>query len=104
LLVDRCGGVGVPGPADTAIRRAEEGLSLVKSGRADEVTEGMLAMDDPVQYARMSQHLWDNYDLPMDAASRAEHARKLQTKGLYSGTGEEFASFNDPAINTNDNP
>ena len=88
----------LPAPTDPAIQRADEVLGLLKSGRADEVTEEMLAMDDPVQYARMSQHLWDNYDLPMDFESRMARASNWPTplvEDSIHGTlvGKDYTSF-----------
>lgn len=79
-------------------------LDLLGSGRADEVTDAMLDLGDPVMNARLNEALWQNYDLPMDYASRMERARKYPTKGMYSGTGEDFPAFNDAAIYATDNP
>lgn len=89
-------------PTDPAIQRAEEVLSLIKSGRADEVTREMLDMGDDVLNARLNEHLWNNYDLPMDEASRMERARGFQG-GLYSGTGDNFTAFSGQSWAT-DNP
>ena len=52
-------------------------LDLLGSGRADEVTEGMLDLGDPVLNARLNEALWQNYDLPMDTASRMERAKAM---------------------------
>jgi hypothetical protein len=92
--VDESGALKLPfaEEIDPAIKRAEEVLSLLKSGRASEVTNDMLDMRDPVLNARMNEHLYRNYDLPMDEASRMERAREY-TSGLYSGTGADFPSF-----------
>jgi len=79
-------------------------LDLLGSGRADEITDAMLDLGDPVMNARLNEALWQNYDLPMDYASRMERARKYPTKGMYSGTGEDFPAFNDAAIYATDNP
>lgn len=71
-------------------------LDLLGSGRADEVTEGMLDLGDPVLNARLNEALWQNYDLPMDYASRMARAEAQGHKGgLYSGTGDDFTKFND---------
>lgn len=73
-------------------------LDLIGSGRADEITDTMLDLRDPVANARLNQELWNNYDLPMDYASRMDRARDMGARGnLYSGTGEDFTGFNDAA-------
>ena len=91
------------GAPDPAIQQAEEVLSLLRTGRADEVTDQMLDMGDPVLNARLNEYLFNNYDLPMDAASRAERQARYRG-GLYSGTGEDFPAFNNAAIYATDNP
>lgn len=45
-------------------------LDLLGSGRADEITDAMLDLGDPVMNARLNEALWQNYDLPMDYTSR----------------------------------
>lgn len=71
-------------------------LDLLGSGRADEVTDAMLGLGDPVMNARLNEALWQNYDLPMDYASRMARRDAMRHKGgLYSGTGDDFTSFND---------
>lgn len=83
---------------DPVTVRGSDIMGLLKSGRADEVTDEMLDMGDAVQNARLNEYLWNNYDLPMDAASRAERRDALRHKGgLYSGTGEDFTGFNSQA-------
>jgi len=49
-------------------------LNLLTSGRASEVTDDMLDMGDPALNARLNEYLWNNYDLPMDEASRMARA------------------------------
>ena len=61
-------------------------------------------MGDPVLNTRLHEYLWNNYDLPMDAVSRAERAKKYPTQNMYSGTGEDFPAFNDAAIYATNNP
>jgi hypothetical protein len=89
-------------PTDPAAARGQEIMGLLTSGRSADVTDEMLDLGDPVQNARLNEHLFNNYDLPMDAASRAERARGFKG-GLYSGTGDDFTAFRDQSWAT-DNP
>ena len=57
-------------------RAADDVLGMLKSGRAAEVTDDMMAAADP-------HYLYQNYDLPMDAASRMGRARGM---GFDTGT------------------
>ena len=50
--------------------KAQEALDMLKSGRASEVTDDMMAAADDM-------YLYDNYDLPMDEASRMARAGKM---------------------------
>lgn len=61
--------------AEAVTRRGQDIMDLIRSGRADEVTREMLDMGDPVMNARLNEYLWNNYDLPMDKASRMERAQ-----------------------------
>lgn len=61
-------------------------MDLLGSGRADEITEGMLDLGDPVLNARLNEALWKNYDLPMDTASRMERATAMGMAPEYHGT------------------
>lgn len=79
--------------ADPAIQRADEVLGLLKSGRADEVTDAMLDMGDPVLNARLNEHLYRNYDLPMDEASRMQRADQYWPDDAYHATGSDFSAF-----------
>lgn len=106
FLAGESGAVPVPFASrpDPAVARAEEVLGLLRSGREDEITDQMLDMGDPVLNARMNEHLFNNYDLPMDAASRAERSGRYRKQGLYHGTGEDFPAFNDAAVYATSNP
>lgn len=90
---------------DQAIARGDEILGLLKSGRASEVTDQMLDMGDPVLNARLSQHLYQNYDLPMDEASRMARAKLLnRDTAAYRGTmSDEFSAIR-PKIFVSQNP
>lgn len=97
------GGVGMTAPAGalrsgavrTARETADEVLDMLKTGRAAQVTDEMMAAADPVR-------LWDNYDLPMDAASRAQRAGEMGFQGpTYHGTSADIAAIN-PAYSTSE--
>ena len=82
FIADERGSVPVPGfrpPSAVSApeQRAADIVDLLGSGRADEVTEGMLDLGDPVLNARLNEALWQNYDLPMDTASRMERAKAM---------------------------
>lgn len=63
-------------------RAADDVLGMLKSGRAAEVTDDMMAAADP-------QYLYQNYDLPMDAASRMGRAQDMgMTFDSYHGSGD----------------
>ena len=90
---------------DPAAVRGAEIMDMLRSGRSDDVTGEMLDMGYPVANARLNQYLYQNYDLPMDHASRMERARAMgHQTGLYSGTGEDFLAFNDSAVYATTNP
>ena len=61
--------------AEAVTRRGQDIMDLIRSGKADEVTREMLDMGDPAMNARLNEYLWNNYDLPMDKASRMERAQ-----------------------------
>ena len=61
-------------PKPLEVQRGDEILGLLKSGKGDEVTDEMLDMGDPTLNARLNMYLYDNYDLPMDEASRMARA------------------------------
>lgn len=67
--------------------QAQEVLDLLKDGRGADVTDAMLAAAD-------DQYLFNNYDLPMDEASRVARAREMgfDTKA-YHGTPSVFSEF-----------
>lgn len=74
-----------------AERTAQEVLDMLRQGRASEVTDEMMAAADP-------QHLFRNYDLPMDEASRTGRAREMgfdTDTPLYHGTAEDFPAFSE---------
>jgi hypothetical protein len=64
--------------SDPATERGAQIINMLTSGRADEITDQMLDMGDPVLNANLNQYLYRNYDLPMDEASRMERANSSQ--------------------------
>lgn len=84
-----------PAPTDPIAERGAQIMDMLRSGRGADVTEDMLDMGDPVQNARLNEWLFSNYDLPMDAASRAARAGEMgmNTPLLHGTAGDEFLSF-----------
>lgn len=77
---------------DPAAARGAEIMDMLRSGRGADVTDEMLDMGDPVANARLNQYLYQNYDLPMDQASRMERAGQMGMdtnayKGMPAYTG-----------------
>ena len=68
-------------------------LDLLKSGRADEVTDEMLSAADDA-------YLYKNYDLPMDEASRLARAKDADFVDAYHGTGGAFESVDEGRFGT----
>lgn len=61
--------------------QAQEILDMLKAGRGSEVTDDMMAAADDM-------YLYDNYDMPMDEASRMARAREMGfDTDAYHGTG-----------------
>ena len=71
-------------------------LDLLKSGRADEVTDEMLELADDV-------YLYKNYDLPMDEASRMKRADEMFPRKGFHGTNADIDAFQGNVFST-DNP
>lgn len=80
----------LPTPRNEAEATAKQVLEALTTGRVDDVTDEMLAAaDDP--------YLFNNYDLPMDEASRLARAREMgmdTDTPLYHGTDAVFSDFN----------
>lgn len=93
FVTDEFGGVGF---GDEVASRGAQIMDMLRSGRGADVTDDMLDMGDPTLNARLNEWLFNNYDLPMDAASRAARARGMGFDGdLYHGTGADFPAFYD---------
>ena len=71
-------------------------ISLLRSGRADEVTDEMLDLADDV-------YLYKNYDLPMDEASRVARADEMFPRKGFHGTNADIDAFQGNVFST-DNP
>lgn len=86
------------GPRTTpAQQSANQVLDMLKTGRAAQVTDEMMAAADP-------QTLWAGYDLPMDAASRTQRAGEMgfdTGTPLYHGTKSDFPAFDRAQIMPN---
>lgn len=90
--------------SDPAAQRGDEILGLLSSGRAADVTDEMLDMGDPVLNTRLNEYLFNNYDLPMDEASRMSRAQEMGFGGgRYHGSNMDFPNFSGSAF-TSDNP
>jgi hypothetical protein len=77
---------------------AQRVAGLLSSGRADEVTDEMMAAADPQEMARLYASGATGMDLPMDEASRMARAREMgfTEQGLHGTvTGRDFSSFRD---------
>lgn len=85
------------GKSDVA-ERGDTLIGMLKSGRAAEVTDDMLDMGDSVKNTQLNQYLFQNYDLPMDEASRMARAREMGfDTSAYHGSNKDFQSF-DPEM------
>jgi hypothetical protein len=102
-----------PIPTDPATARGQEIMGMLTSGRAGEVTDQMLDLGDPVLNTRLNEYLYNNYDLPMDTASRMDRAQEMgfdqqYFKGMYpydpntgpvrNYKGEEIERIGEPRV------
>jgi len=73
-----------------AQQQSQDVLDSLKSGKADQVTDEMLANAD-------QEYLSKNYDLPMDTESRMARAKEMgldtDTKQFHGTSSDEFPSF-----------
>lgn len=76
--------------------RGDEILGLLNAGKADQVTDQMLDMGDDVANTQLNMYLSQNYDLPMDAASRSERAEAMGFTPAYHGTIDDIKAV-DPS-------
>ncbi len=66
--------------------QAQDVLDMIRAGRASEVTDDMMAAADDM-------YLYQNYDLPMDEASRMQRAREGWPIEGYHSTRSDFSEF-----------
>jgi hypothetical protein len=67
-------------------------LNMLKEGQAANITDDMFDMGDSVKTTQLNQYLFENYDLPMDAESRAQRLFQMgyRREGMH-GTSKETA-------------
>ena len=85
--------------ASAAETPAQRVARLLRNGRADEVTDDLMAQADPQEMYQLYVSGETGMDLPMDEASRMARAREMgfdTETPLYHGTweNEDFAAFN----------
>lgn len=86
--------LGKDGDRYTPEGKAQSILDMLAEGRAGEVTDEMLDLGDPTLNARLNEYLFNNYDLPMDEASRMARAREMGlVDDQYHATPYDFSSF-----------
>lgn len=91
-IVRSGGGVQASTNITPAQQQAQEVLDLIGQGRASEVTDDMMAAADDMYLAQ-------NYDLPLDEASRMQRAREMgfNEDALHGTlTGVDFQGFRGP--------
>jgi hypothetical protein len=102
------GGAAMPAPRG-ALRSAALGAAddvmetpaqrvarLLREGRADEVTDDLMAQADPQEMFRLYEAGETGADMPLDEASRMARAREMgfdTGTPLYHGTGADFQAF-----------
>lgn len=73
---------------------AQQVARLLREGRADEVTDDLMARADPQEMFRLYVAGETGMDLPMDEASRMARAREMGFyTAAYHGTGADFPAF-----------
>jgi len=81
-------------PTDPATARAQSVLDMLTSGRASEVTDEMLDLGDGAANARLNEYLFNNYDMPMDEASRMQRAGEMGlVDDQFHATTADFPAF-----------
>jgi hypothetical protein len=99
FVADEFGGMG-RGAADEVSQRGAQIMDMLRSGRGADVTDAMLDLGDPALNTRLNQWLFENYDLPMDQASRMERAAGMGFDTgdlLYHGTDSSQITSFDPS-------
>lgn len=72
-------------------------LNMLKEGEAANITDDMFDMGDSVKTTQLNQYLFENYDLPMDAESRAQRLFQMGYKreGMHGTSKERGGEFDD---------
>ena len=83
--------------------RGDEILDLLNTGKADQVTDQMLDMGNSVDNTQLNMYLSQNYDLPMDAASRAEREKAMGFRPTYHGTGDDITAVDKSKLGVRQN-
>jgi hypothetical protein len=79
---------------------AQQVARLLREGRADEVTDDLMAQADPQEMFRLYEAGETGMDLPMDEASRMARAREMGfANEAYHGASSDF-QFIDPEMAT----
>ena len=84
-------------------KQGDEILGLLNAGKADQITDEMLDMGDDVANAQLNMYLSQNYDLPMDAASRAERAEAMGFRPTFHGTGDDITAVDKSKLGVRQN-
>tara|TARA_R100000654_G_scaffold47963_1_gene74134 strand:- start:691 stop:1773 length:1083 start_codon:yes stop_codon:yes gene_type:complete len=85
--------------ASDVAERGNQILNMLKSGRANDITDSMFDMGNPSKNTQLNQYLFENYDLPMDTASRMARANEMGfdvNNISYHGTKEANLERFDP--------
>jgi GNAT superfamily N-acetyltransferase len=75
---------------------AQQVARLLREGRADEVTDDLMAQADPQEMFRLYEAGETGMDLPLDRQSRFQRAREMGfdvNNILYHGTAADFPAF-----------
>jgi hypothetical protein len=72
-------------------------LNMLKDGDAANITDDMFDMGDSVKTTQLNQYLFENYDLPMDAESRAQRLFQMgyRREGMHGTSKERGGEFDD---------
>lgn len=94
FAADESGALTMGRSGDVAQERGKTILDMLASGRSSEVTDEMLDLGDPTLNARLNEYLFNNYDLPMDEASRMARAREMGfDTDAYSSSLQDKRAF-----------
>jgi hypothetical protein len=78
---------------------AQRVARLLREGRADEVTDDLMAQADPQEMFRLYEAGETGADMPMDEASRMQRAGEMGFGGdWYHGTGNDIQAFDDSPL------